>query len=148
MRQDAAAAGKPREPKPPEHRPPGQKYYSAKARGFFSDDLHAKEHMPDDVVAVTDDEWQAVLNEQSQGKQIVGGPDGKPIAVERVPTPAQIRRRILAQIDRLNTSPESMAAQRAAILGKPGSRAALEAIENKIAALQESLPPEPAEPAK
>lgn len=127
-------------PEPPP--PPPKLFYSAKAGGFFTDALHKPEHIPDDATEITHDEWQAVLNEQSQGKQIVGGPDGKPISIDRVVTPAMKRRSLLAQMQKLATSTEAANAQRGVTLGKAGAKQALQAIDDKIEALRAQLPPE------
>lgn len=62
------------------------KYYSASTNGFYAKDVHDDHQMPGDVVDVTDEEWMALLDAQSQGKRIVAGVNNRPVAVERVPT--------------------------------------------------------------
>lgn len=58
------------------------KFYSPSAHGFFT--------VPDDAVKITDEEWQSLLDQQSKGKIIQPGPDGKPVAT------GEIRRDIAA----------------------------------------------------
>lgn len=86
------------EPPPPEI----QRFYSAAARGFFSSDIHHPEKMPPDVVAITHDEWSALLDAQSQGKEIGVDQSGRPVAVDRVPTLEEKRRKIQAQMDAID----------------------------------------------
>lgn len=118
-----------------------KKYYSATARGFFSEEVHGT-NMPKDAVEITTDEWQALLVEQgTNGKQIVPGANGKPIAIDPIITPAMKRRRIEAQIQKLRTGPDTLDAQRGVLLGKPGAKETLQAIDNQIAALQATMPP-------
>jgi hypothetical protein len=117
-----------------------KKHYSATVRGFFSEEIHGA-NLPVDAVEITTDEWQALLAAQTSGKQIVPGPDGKPIAVDPIITPAMKRRRIEAQIQKLRTAPDTLDAQRGVLLGKTGAKEALQAIDNQMAALQATLPP-------
>ena len=77
---------------PPKH------FYSASARGFFAEHVHG-ERRPKDCVEITLDEWQALLEAQSSGKEIVPGDGGRPIAAERVVTPEQCRVALLADRD-------------------------------------------------
>jgi len=130
----------PAAPAPAERAPP-KKYYSASRRGFFSEEIHGNK-MPDDVVEITRDEWQALLHAQNhEGKQIVPGPDGKPVAANQVITPEMQRQVIEAQIDGLRRAADTLDLQRAAALGKPGSREQLEAIDKRIEALRATMPP-------
>lgn len=120
-----------------------KKFYSAKTLGFYAEEIHGAD-MPSDAVEVTHDEWQALLNAQSDGKQIVPGPGGKPIATDRIASAADVRAEHLAKIERLKTSVETLDAQRGALLGKPGAKEKLLTIDNQIAALVATLPPDPA----
>ena len=64
-----------------------QKFYSASAKGFYMEGLHKA--IPEDAVAITDDEHRALLTEQENGKRIVGDASGKPVAIEHVATTEQ-----------------------------------------------------------
>ena len=44
-------------------------YYSRKTNGFYTLEIHG-DNMPDDCVRITDDEWAALLNGQSEGQEI------------------------------------------------------------------------------
>lgn len=57
------------------------KHYSPSTGGFFDKDIHG-ENIPDDVVDLTEDEWQRLLEGQSQGKRIVAGQNGHPTLVD------------------------------------------------------------------
>jgi hypothetical protein len=119
-----------------------RKYYSASARGFFTEEIHGT-NMPKDAVEITTSEWKALLEAQSTGgKVIVPGPSGKPIAADPVITPAIQRRRIEAQIDKLRRAPDTLDLQRAAALGKPGAKEQLEAVDKQIESLRAMLPPQ------
>lgn len=52
------------------------KYYSATTNGFYSPDVHST--YPADAVELTDEQWQALLQGQSQGKVIAAGSTGHP----------------------------------------------------------------------
>ena len=51
--------------------------YSTSARGFFASTLHGNE-IPADAVPVSEADYAALFEGQSQGAQIVPGPDGAP----------------------------------------------------------------------
>ncbi len=67
------------------------KFYSPSAKGFYADDIHAKDRIPADAVAVSDDLYTALFAAQSQGKVITMGASGLPIAADPVSllTPVQ-----------------------------------------------------------
>lgn len=127
----------------PDTRPKNpKKYYSAERRGFFTEEIHG-DNLPADAVEITTDEWRALIHEQSaNGKQIVPGKDGKPIAVDQVVTPEMKRQLIEAQIDALRRAPDTIDLARAAALGRPGAREQLEAVDRQIEALRATMPPE------
>lgn len=126
----------------PLERAPPKKYYSASRRGFFSEEIHG-DKLPDDVVEITHAEWQALLRAQNhEGKQIVPGPNGKPITVNQVVTPEMKRQLIEMQIDAIRRAPDTLDLQRAAALGRPGARDQLEAVDRQIEALRATLPKE------
>ena len=54
-------------------------YYSKSTGGFYHDPMI----MPSDGIEISDELYKFLLEEQSNGKQIVSGKDGKPIAVNR-----------------------------------------------------------------
>lgn len=53
-------------------------YYSASKSGFYDDEIHTE--IPADSVVITREEHTALLKDQSEGKVIAAGPDGRPIA--------------------------------------------------------------------
>lgn len=120
-----------------------KRFYAASTRGFYSDDIHGT--MPGDALEITTDQWSALLQAQSQGKQIAPGPDGKPIAIDPIVTPAMKRQRIEAQIDVIRKGPEMADALRETLLGKPGAKERLAAIDAQIGALRATIPPMPPE---
>lgn len=62
------------------------KLYSKSTGGFYTLDIHEEHQIPGDVVEISDEEWQALLDAQSRGQQIVAGTHGRPVAVDRDPT--------------------------------------------------------------
>ncbi|RUI81066.1 phage tail protein [Pseudomonas aeruginosa] len=73
-------------------------FYSATTGGFYSPDVHG-DHMPpeSELWPLTDAEYQALLDAQSNGLQIVTDVDGRPIAE---PTPP-LSDETLAVIERI-----------------------------------------------
>jgi len=60
------------------------KFFSASTGGFYSTDVHdEKTQIPADVVEISNERWQELLQEQTNGKQIVAGVNGQPTAIER-----------------------------------------------------------------
>ena len=55
-------------------------YYSKITKGFYSDGVHGT-NIPADCVIISEETWRHLLNEQSQGKQIVPDENGYPIAI-------------------------------------------------------------------
>lgn len=53
-------------------------FYSATTGGFYTDAIHAE--IPDDAVAITDDAYQGLLNDQSAGQEITADAQGQPAA--------------------------------------------------------------------
>lgn len=128
-------------PPPPDATPEPKKYYSASQRGFYSEEIHGAA-LPADAVEITPEAWQQLLHAQNHdGKQIVPGPDGKPIAVNQVVTPEMQRHLIEAQIDQLRRAPDTLDLARAAALGKPGAAEQLAAVDRQIEALRATMPP-------
>lgn len=76
-------------------------YYAAHTGGFYVDGIHVE--IPADAVEVAAEEHAALLEAQGQGLEIVPGPDGRPVAVKRVVTLADLvaakRREILRAAD-------------------------------------------------
>lgn len=69
-------------------------YWSPAAAGFFDPNEHPQ--LPPDSVALSDDQYQALLTAQETGKVIVSGSGGVPVA--EVPTPpAPTPDQVLAQ---------------------------------------------------
>lgn len=81
-------------------------FFSKQTNGFYDKQIHGSA-MPEDVVEITDDAYQSLLEEQSQGKQISGDERGFPVAKDPgPPTEQELRaaqnekaRRYLAETD-------------------------------------------------
>jgi len=58
-------------------------FYSATAGGFFDDGIHSAAQIPADAVPIDGETHTALLRQQSEGKCIVPGPDGAPIATDQ-----------------------------------------------------------------
>lgn len=56
-------------------------YFSREKNGFFEAEIH-KGNMPEDVVAVSHEEYERLLSGQAEGKQILADGSGFPILVE------------------------------------------------------------------
>lgn len=52
--------------------------YSKSTNGFYLIEIHGK-NIPSDVVEISFEEWQELLDKQSQGMQIVSNEDGFPV---------------------------------------------------------------------
>jgi len=63
-------------------------FYSSSTKGFYTNEIHGT-NMPSDVVEITDDTHQALLEGQSQNKHIKTDADGLPILVDR-PAPVDV----------------------------------------------------------
>ena len=62
------------------------KFFSPSTGGFFDETIHGRKgrkgsRIPKDAVAVTDEEHAELLAQQSEGKSIVAGDGGRPVAV-------------------------------------------------------------------
>ncbi len=55
-------------------------YYSKTTKGFYNQEIHGT-NIPPDCVRITNEQHVYLLNEQSQGKQIVPDTNGYPIAI-------------------------------------------------------------------
>lgn len=74
-------------------------YYSAKKHGFFDDKIHKK--LPSDAKQISTKLRRDLLNQQTQGKEIVPDQDGNPIAVDPVPPIDELINEKHRQIDRM-----------------------------------------------
>lgn len=54
------------------------KYYSKTTGGFYDSDIHKPEMLPEDAKEITIEEYEALLQGQSEGKQIVAATNGSP----------------------------------------------------------------------
>ena len=65
-------------------------YYFAKStNGFYVDDVHEPDQIPDDAVEITDEQHQELLQGQSNGKQITADDDGNPILIDAIKVPVK-----------------------------------------------------------
>ena len=70
-------------------------FYSKSTGGFYDDAIH--QTMPDDVVSITVEAWQALLEAQSAGQVIQADSDGNPVAVAPpAPTADQLQAALVA----------------------------------------------------
>lgn len=70
-------------------------FYSKSTGGFYAREIHG-DNIPADAVEITVEEYQALLEGQSQGKRIVADESGRPILQD--PPPPTIEQ-IIAQYD-------------------------------------------------
>lgn len=71
-------------------------FYSKSTGGFYSPEIHTI--MPSDVVEITDEQHQALLETQSQGKVIVSDDNGYPVAVIPTVTPEQLKQQRIREL--------------------------------------------------
>lgn len=76
-------------------------FYSKQTGGFYDRDIHGA-NIPEDAVKLTAVEHAALLEAQSNGKQIVPDENGNPVAVD--PPPPSANDVIKAQIAALEAS--------------------------------------------
>ena len=76
-------------------------YYAKSTGGFYVKEIHGK-IIPNDAVEITDEEHQALLDGQSQGKAIVADADGRPMLQD--PSPPTAKQIILSQIAALEAT--------------------------------------------
>jgi len=69
------------------------KFYSRATGGFYAEDVHGKDGIPGDAFEITDEHWQELLQAQAQGKRIVPGTHGGPIAADPDPAPGLLIQR-------------------------------------------------------
>jgi hypothetical protein len=69
-------------------------FYSGSKRGFFHSILN-KGAIPGDAVEITQDQWQALLEAQANGQEIVPDANGQPIASDPAVTTDMLKTRIL-----------------------------------------------------
>lgn len=87
------------------------KYYSAQTGGFYDKVVHGVEGLPGDAVEVSEADWLQLLQLQSEGKRIVAGTDGRPVAVDHAPTKDELSRGMLARRARELTRTDGLIAR-------------------------------------
>ena len=63
-------------------------FYSAKDNGFYPDDIKFN-NLPDDLIEISVDYWQELLNGQNGEKEISSDKNGYPVLVDVAPTTAE-----------------------------------------------------------
>ena len=53
---------------------------------FWENGFYLEQNKENSRVQITDEEWQNLLNAQSNGKEIVTGENGRPVAIEHITT--------------------------------------------------------------
>lgn len=71
-------------------------YYAKSTGGFYLPDIHG-ENIPTDAVEIPDEEYAALMQAQSDGKQIIADDNGYPIAVFPL-QPARTKTSLLAEV--------------------------------------------------
>ncbi len=71
-------------------------FYSQNSGGFYSADIHGSA-IPTDAVAISGEEHAALMEAQSQGRVIRADAEGRPVAVEHVPSAEDLATRKQAQ---------------------------------------------------
>ncbi|MDU6434804.1 MAG: tail fiber assembly protein [Pantoea sp.] len=74
------------------------KFYSASTNGFYSEEMNG-EAIPDDSVEITDEEWESLLDGQSQGKLITADKNGRPI-LKDYPAPTSEQLIEMAEVEK------------------------------------------------
>jgi hypothetical protein len=85
-------------------------FYSKSTNGFYTPEIHG-ENIPTDSVAITDEQYLALLNGQTEGKQIKGDDNGNPILVEPpvpVPVTAPTKEELMAKLLEIQTQLENL----------------------------------------
>lgn len=75
------------------------RYYSATTGGFYLVGVHTD--IPSDAVAVSDDDFTALMDAQAAGSQIAAGDTGTPVATIRTQTTAELLTALRAKRDNL-----------------------------------------------
>jgi hypothetical protein len=78
-----------------------QRYYSPKTGGFYLEDIN--DSIPADAIAVSEEEFSALMAAQAVGKEIKPGADGKPVAEAKIFTNDELIAQVRAKRDRLLT---------------------------------------------
>ena len=63
-------------------------FYSAKDNGFYPDDIEFN-NLPDDLIEISVDYWQELLNGQNGKKEISSDKNGYPVLVDVAPATAE-----------------------------------------------------------
>ena len=109
--------------------------YSAQAGGFYDEAIHG-DSIPSDAVEITNEEHQALLEGQSQGKIISADKNGKPVLVDP-PLPDPVPPTILEQITAIESTITNRRLREAALTEE--GKAWLAAKDAEIAALRAQL---------
>lgn len=64
--------------------------FSKSTDGFYATEIHG-DNIPSDAISITDEEYAALMQAQSEGKQITTDESGRPIAIDP-PPPAPFTR--------------------------------------------------------
>lgn len=112
------------------------KYYSPSTRGFYDPAIHGT-NMPEDVVALTDQQHAELLEEQSAGKEIHPNEEGFPRAQEKVFTDEELWTILRARRDRLLKDSDWTQMQDSPLL--PESKAAWAAYRQELRNVPEQV---------
>lgn len=85
-------------------------YYSKSTKGFYTKDIHG-DNIPAEAVEVSIDDYNALMEGQSNGMMIVPNDNGHPMLVaQEIVEPVQpTKEQLLAQLQALQTQIESLA---------------------------------------
>ena len=110
-------------------------FYSTQTGGFYDTAIHGSA-IPADAVEITDEQHQALLEGQSQGKIIAADKNGKPVLVDP-PLPDPVPPTILEQITAIESTITNRRLREAALTEE--GKAWLAAKDAEIAALRAQL---------
>jgi hypothetical protein len=106
-----------------------RRFYSASSRGFYSSDVN--QEMPADVVEITEQQWCALIEAQSVGKQIVPDSSGHPSTVDFVETVEMKQRDLKARMARIDAqTTRALREQSLGIAARPGQPTAADRLKS------------------
>ena len=108
-------------------------FYAASTGGFYSSHIHSD--IPSDAVQITREQHSGLFIAQSEGKQIVAGDDGYPVAVTPKVDPVDLIKQRITEIESSITERRL----RGALLGHEEDIVYLRAADSRIRELRAEL---------
>ena len=66
---------------------------------YYENGFYLEQNADKTRYEITDEYWQELLDQQSQGKEITTGENGKPIAIEHISTPQELAETELYELE-------------------------------------------------